>query len=149
MIGEIPAHVIVGNIPAELLTRQSATVEDRMVVTRPYRRTVRQFSNGRYPIAGTRTYISHPKLSSEAEHYIRAFFIIQKDLIELFDYIEPANTNNNCYSYRIHELFMKTCIGVEANFKAILFENTYRKRKNLTIMITKRRKNLTVFRSIV
>lgn len=29
------------------------------------------------------------------------------------------------YSYRSHELLMRTCIEVEANFKAILFENKF------------------------
>src|SRR5262245_53611429 len=50
---------------------------------------------------------------------------IQKDMLELFDFIEPADTNLPCYSYRIHELFMRTCIEIEANFKAILTENGY------------------------
>jgi hypothetical protein len=38
------------------------------------------------------------------------------------------------YSYRIHALLMRTCIEVEANFKAILAENTFTKpQKSLNI----------------
>lgn len=51
--------------------------------------------------------------------------LIQKDLLELFDYVEPSDTNRLCYSYRIHELHTRTCIEIEANCKAILSENGY------------------------
>jgi hypothetical protein len=56
---------------------------------------------------------------------VRAFAIIQKDMLEVFDFVEPADRNLSCYSYRIHELFIRTCIEIEANFKAILAENGY------------------------
>lgn len=59
------------------------------------------------------------------EHYTRAFLMIQKDLRHLFEYIEPCDQNLNTHSYRIYDLFVRTCIEVEANFKAILQENIY------------------------
>jgi hypothetical protein len=58
-------------------------------------------------------------------HYTRAFFILQTDIINLFEYIEPSDINLQTYSYKIHELLIRTCIEVEANFKAILRENIY------------------------
>ena len=58
--------------------------------------------------------------------------MIQKDLQELFEYIEPSDTNLKAYSYRIHQLLVRTCIEIEANFKAILKENIYSKHENLT-----------------
>jgi len=61
------------------------------------------------------------------EHYIRAFLLLLKDVQELFDYIEPADANLPCFSYRIHALLMRTCIEVEANCRAILSENRYDK----------------------
>lgn len=57
---------------------------------------------------------------------MRAFLLVQKDLQELFDYVEPADKKLCCYSYRIHELLMRTCIEVKANCKAILSENAPR-----------------------
>jgi hypothetical protein len=72
----------------------------------------------------------HPDFANEPLHYTRAFEIIQKDLLELFDYIEPADKNVSCYSYRIHALHMRACIEVEANFKAILAENGYSTKGN-------------------
>jgi hypothetical protein len=53
--------------------------------------------------------------------------LIQKDLNLLFDYVEPSDTNLDTYSFRIHELLLRTCVEIEANFKAILTENGYRK----------------------
>lgn len=58
-------------------------------------------------------------------HYIRAFKLIQDDLERIFEYLEPSDESLNTYSYRIHELLMRTCIEVEANLKSILNENTY------------------------
>ena len=51
--------------------------------------------------------------------------LIQKDLQTLFEFIEPSDTNLTAYSYRTHELLIRTCIEIEANFKAILNENTF------------------------
>ena len=51
--------------------------------------------------------------------------------MELFDYLEPAEQNLGCYSYRIHELLLRACIEVEANCKAILLENGYTKTGDL------------------
>jgi hypothetical protein len=55
------------------------------------------------------------------------FLILLKDLQELFDYVEPADKNLSCYSYRIHALSRRACVEVEANCKAILKENGYTK----------------------
>jgi hypothetical protein len=92
-----------------------------MSVNRPYRRTCRQFADGHY----YGKYMVHPKFAESPEHYVRAFLIILKDLQELFDYVEPADKNLICYSYRIHALLLRACVEVEANCKAILKENGY------------------------
>ena len=53
--------------------------------------------------------------------------ILLKDLQELFDFVEPADKNLACYSYRIHSLLLRACVEVEANCKAILKEHGYAK----------------------
>jgi len=73
----------------------------------------------------TQRTLVHPKFAQSPEHYIRAFLILLKDLQELFDYVEPADKNLLCYSFRIHSLFLRACVEVEANCKAILKENGY------------------------
>ena len=91
-----------------------------MGITRPYRRICRQFTEGSYARSGRSRYIEHPKYAKSPEHYVRAFMLLLKDMQELFDYIEPADENLSCYSYRIHELLLRACVEVEANCKAIL-----------------------------
>jgi hypothetical protein len=96
-----------------------------MPANRPLRRTCRQFVDGKYAEGGRSRYIVHPRFAESPEHYVRAFLLLQKDLQELFDYVEPADTNLACYSYRIHALLLRACVEVEANCKAILTENGY------------------------
>lgn len=98
-----------------------------MSINRPYFRTCRQFRDGSYAEGGKAKYIELPQYAKNAQHYIRAFILIQKDLLDLFDYIEPADQNLATYSFRIHELLLRACVEVEANFKAILRENGYKK----------------------
>jgi hypothetical protein len=69
----------------------------------------------------------HLKFAESPQHYVRAFLLLLKDLQELFDYVEPADRNLACYSYRIHALLLRACVEVEANCKAILRENGYSK----------------------
>jgi hypothetical protein len=98
-----------------------------MPINRPYRRTCRQFVDGSYTEGGRWEYMIHPKFAQEPGHYIRAFLLLLKDLQQLFDYIEPADRNLACYSYRTHALLLRACVEIEANCKAILKENGYTK----------------------
>lgn len=98
-----------------------------MGVERPYRRTCRQFIDGRYAEGGRWEYMIHSMYAQTPENYVRAFLIFLKDLEDLFDYVEPAEKNLPCYSYRIHALLLRACVELEANCKAILKENEYGK----------------------
>ena len=109
-------------------------------IKRPFHRICRPHQDGTYTYGGQSKYIRHPKYATSPEHYIRAFLLIQKDLTRIFDYVEPADENLNTYSYRIHELFMRTCIEVEANFKAIFSDNGYLKKS--------KKHNITTYKKI-
>ncbi|MDA3892066.1 MAG: hypothetical protein PF517_10430 [Salinivirgaceae bacterium] len=97
-----------------------------MSILKPYHRIYR-------PVTGTQAnagysswkYITDPDYAFAPTSYIKAFLLILADLQKLFEYIEPAKESMETFSFRIHELFMRTCIEVEANFKAILTENIY------------------------
>lgn len=84
-------------------------------------------------MSGNWQYLLHKEFAQDPQHYIRAFLIIQKDLINLFEYIEPSVQNLETYSFKTHELLMRTCIEIEANFTAILRENIFSKNGNLNI----------------
>lgn len=98
-----------------------------MTVPKPFPRTYRMFEDGTYSNGGEDRYIYHPKFADEPLQHIRAFNLIQKDIIDLFDYVEPANTNENCFSFRIHSLILRLCVEFEDNAKAILQENGFTK----------------------
>jgi len=104
-----------------------------MPISKPYRRTCRQFTDGSYTEGGRSQYIRHPLYAESPEHYIRAFLIILKDFQELLDYIEPSDKNLECYSFRIHSLLLRCCVEFEANCKAILKENSYSRSGNWNI----------------
>lgn len=97
-----------------------------MNYNKPFHRNYRPVIN-----AGPQTgysdwaYIIDKSYCQSPEHYIRAFLIIQDDVKKLFEYVEPSDINCKTYSYKIHELFIRTCIEVETNFKAILKENIF------------------------
>lgn len=104
-----------------------------MSINRPYRRTCRQFVDGSYTEGGRWEYMVHPKYAQSPGHYVRGFLLLLKDLQELFDYVEPADCNLACYSYRIHALLLRACVEVEANCKAILKENGYTKSHDMNM----------------
>lgn len=104
-----------------------------MSLNKPYKRTVRLLTNNSYRNDGHWQYILHPDYSNDPQHYIRAFSLIQNDLFKLFEYVEPCDENLKTISLRIHELFIRVCIEIEANFTAILTENNYGKKSNFNI----------------
>ena len=97
-----------------------------MSQSKPFHRNYRGFVKNVNSGYSDWAYIVDRSYSESPEHYVRAFLLIQSDLQRLFEFVEPSDTNLSTYSYRIHELFMRTCIEVEANFKAILKENIFK-----------------------
>jgi hypothetical protein len=104
-----------------------------MPIQNPFRRNIRIFTDGKFTEGGRWRYLLHKKYAKSPEHFIRSFFLIQKDLHELFEYVEPSDTNLQTYSYRIHELLLRVCIEIEANCVAILTENGYKKSTDLNM----------------
>ena len=81
--------------------------------------------DGLYTESGRWQYMIHPRYAQSSVHYVRAFLLILKDLQELFDYVEPADKNLACYSYRIHSLLLRACVEAEAICRAVLKEDGY------------------------
>ena len=92
---------------------------------KPFHRNYRAMVQGPNSGYSDWAYIVDQEYAQSREHYTRAFKIIQNDLIKCFEYIEPSDVNKDTFSIRTHELLMRTCIEVEANFKAILKENIF------------------------
>lgn len=96
-----------------------------MSITKPFHRNYRKIKEGPNSGYSSWAYIVDHDYAEHPEHYTRAFSYIQQDILSLFESIEPSDINCPTYSFRIHSLLMRTCIEVEANFKAILKENIY------------------------
>jgi hypothetical protein len=92
---------------------------------KPFHRNYRGIKPGLNSGYSNWAYIRDREYAKNAEHYVRAFALIQNELQAIFEYLEPSDECYPAYSYRIHALLMRTCIEVEANFKAILEENIF------------------------
>lgn len=118
-----------------------------MTQSKPFFRTVRAMKQN--PRAAE--YILDKSYASDPLHYIRAYLLIQSDLLRLFEYIEPSDESEKSFSYRIHALLMRTCIEVEANLKAIMTANTYTPkmtRKHKPTDVTKPIFNMHVYKKV-
>ena len=71
---------------------------------------------------------------------VRAYILIQNDLQSIFEYLEPSDECRTAYSYKIHALLMRTCIEIEANFRAILIENSFTMPKKRSLNMSDYRK---------
>ncbi|MBP5055389.1 hypothetical protein [Pseudomonas chlororaphis] len=79
-------------------------------------------------------YLLHKRYATDPRHYVRAFLLLQKDVLDLFSYVEPSDKNIETYSHRIQQLLMRACVEVEANLTAIFLDNEYAAaRGNLTM----------------
>lgn len=82
-------------------------------------------------IGGNSAYVLHPAYSGDPRHYVAALKLIRDDLFAIFEYVEPADSNNNVYSHRIHQLLLRVCVEVEAHFRNILRANDYQSKNNV------------------
>jgi hypothetical protein len=78
-------------------------------------------------------YILHPSYANAPFNYVRPYLLLKNDLLSLFNFVEADDSNLSCYSLRIHEMLIRTCIEIEANFRAILIENGYSKSANMNV----------------
>lgn len=96
-----------------------------MSILKPYHRFYRKFVGENYKGVRSYDYMTVHDYTEQPEMYIRSFNMIRSDVQKMFEYIEPSDVNLSTYSMQIYNLFFRICVEVEANFKAILRENTY------------------------
>jgi hypothetical protein len=91
-----------------------------MAIDRPYYRIYRPAIGQLFP-----GYVYDARYATNRVSHIRAFEIIQSALKTVFEYIEPNDSNLNTYSHQLFQLFIRACMEVEQNAKAILLANGY------------------------
>jgi hypothetical protein len=108
-------------------------------LAQPYRRLIRPFGPGRYEsdhlgATPSDSHVVDPRYSPDRIDFVRAYRLLEDDLIEIFDYVEPVDANKLAYSHRIYQLLLRACTEFEANAKAVLRANGYSKSSNFNII---------------
>lgn len=93
----------------------------RVPFHRCYRPMVKRVNSG----SSEYCYLQDDGYARKPYMFTRAFVELQDELKDIFSYVEPSYQNRKTYSYKIQQLFIRICIELEANFKAILKENKY------------------------
>lgn len=112
-----------------------------MTLANPYKRIARPFDapHGSWIIGSIeRSYLLRPEFAADRTTLIRAYHAIEKDLRQVFDFIEPDDRNLNTFSTRLYEIFLRASTEFESNCKLILSENGYSRKGNLDITDFKR-----------
>ena len=94
------------------------------MLTKPYYRIYRPFH------AITKdpdqfNYLQDDRNCNYRKQLIRVYRLLESETIDIFQYIEPTNSNVNVYSLQLYHLLTKICIEVENNFKGIFEANNY------------------------
>jgi len=102
-------------------------------ITTPYFRICRPFISGSYIESTNNSYICDTRYANNSVDLIRGYHQLEKELLRICDFIEPADANINCYSYQLYALLLRASTEFEANAKAILIANGYKNSRNLNI----------------
>lgn len=98
----------------------------KMTLSRPF---IRCYRPNAQDTGNANLYMHNPLYVQYPGQILKGVEILYKDIDTLFDYIEPADQNEICFSFRAYELLLRICTEVEANLKAILRGNGYEKSK--------------------
>jgi hypothetical protein len=101
-----------------------------MGIAKPYYRIFRPDeagSAGEYrPIPSCPDYfLFDSRYANDRQELWRAYKLIEKDLLRLFEYVEPTDNNIHTYSHRTYELLLRAATEFETNCKRILESNGY------------------------
>ncbi|MEK7512440.1 MAG: hypothetical protein AAB575_05525 [Patescibacteria group bacterium] len=96
-----------------------------MALDRPYYRIARNVFNSGF--------ILDKRYASDRFSLVRAYHLIEDDLKRIIEFIEPADINENVFSHRLYELFLRCSTEFETNCKLILRYNGY-ENTDLTII---------------
>ena len=111
-----------------------------MSFSKPFHRNYRDIKKRHNSGYSSWAYIIDREYAIDPAHYVRAYKLIQRDLENIFEFVEPSNQSKKAFSYRIHALLIRTCIEIEANFKSIFSENTFKIPQKCSLNINDYRK---------
>lgn len=87
-----------------------------MSLTKPYYRIAR-------PKALIPNYVVDARYANDRLQLSRAYINIEKDLRDVFNFIEPCEENLSSFSFELYSLLLRACTEVELNCKEIMEAN--------------------------
>ena len=79
------------------------------------------------------TYMRDLRYASDSADFIRGYHQLEKELLRICDFIEPADANISCYSHQLYSLLLRASTEFESNARAILVANGYRRTGNWNV----------------
>lgn len=113
-----------------------------MALSKPLRHIIRPFIQNTYEVPEaldydgyrhSRSYVDDDRNTPDRINYIRAFQLIEVDVLDIFDYVDPADANLATHSHKIYQLLIRACTEFESNAKQVLRANDYQKKVNWNI----------------
>ena len=108
-------------------------LKQHMTINRPYFRIYRPDIGGNYLLAGDSSYPLDQRYASDRTNFVRAYHLLEQDLVRIFEYVEPADANLDTYSHQLYALLLRACTEFESNARAILQSNGYSRSGNWTL----------------
>ena len=62
-------------------------------------------------------YVLDPRYARNAIDLIRGYHLLERELFRLFDFVEPADANLQCYSHQLYAILLRASTEFEANAK--------------------------------
>ncbi len=97
-------------------------------LNKPLKRIIRPFvglANNYYGAMLDEGYLVDSRYAQDRISSIRAFGLLEKDLLIMLDYIEPSDANLKVYSHQLYALLLRACTEFESNCKKVLLDNGY------------------------
>ena len=95
------------------------------MINKPFCRIYRPFTEAVMRSNVGLDYMEDERYCSERVQLIRMYKMLQAQVIDTFQYIEPVENNKDAYSLRYHQLYWSICAEIETNFRGILKANGY------------------------
>ena len=105
-----------------------------MTINRPYFRICRPDTWANYDLPNQAYYPLDKRYAPDRTNLVRAYHLLEQDLIKILEYVEPADANLGTYSHQLYALLLRACTEFESNARAILQANGYSSTRNWTLL---------------
>lgn len=103
-----------------------------MSLKKPYYRIWRPFIPSRTGV-GALELIRDSGYAHDSSDLIRSYRLLERELSEIFEFIEPCDPHLACYSHRLYSLLLRASTEFETNAKGVLAANGYKQNGNWNI----------------